>query len=84
MDIDDLEGVSGGATIRAKRQIFKDVVNYTCPQCGSEDIEGIEDGAMFESSKEAIQAITRKMVRCRNCGYENLGGKMKVRVWLER
>lgn len=75
---------AGGAVIRYPRYGRTRAVEYSCPQCGSRDLEGIEDGARCADLTEAYKATKHQMMRCKNYGFETIGGSMRHTNWLER
>jgi predicted RNA-binding Zn-ribbon protein involved in translation (DUF1610 family) len=84
LSLDDLEGVIGGAVIRYPRYGRTRAVEYSCPQCGCKDLEGITDGARYADLAEASRATRHQMMRCKSCGFETTGGSMAQTKWLER
>ena len=81
LNLDDLEEVSGGATVRLPFKKGDKGINmtWTCLRCGSGDLEGIKDGAIFHDRYDFYRTIEHKRIRCRTCGYRDFGMRMKCK-----
>ena len=57
LGLDDLDDVAGGTTVYYKRFNSTWVAEFTCPNCGSKNADGIPAGTTFASKQEYVQAI---------------------------
>lgn len=73
MSDEDLQLVTGGATVTIDYPDELYVLEYSCPKCGSEDLEGIEDGKVFYRAIDVYNNISCKTITCRQCGHSDLG-----------
>ena len=81
LSLDDLDEAAGGVIVKLTRFGRTRDIEYSCPSCGSRDLEGITDGAHYTSRAEMSKVIARQAVRCRNCGFEGTGRSMTNRTW---
>jgi predicted nucleic-acid-binding Zn-ribbon protein len=84
LSLDDLDDVTGGTVIRYARHNRTHVREFTCPQCGSQNLEGIQEGARFADLADAVSNTKHATVKCLNCGYTGEGYTFKQKVWSEK
>ena len=73
MSDEDLTLVTGGATVTIDYPDKLHVLEYSCPKCGSGDLEGIEDGKVYYKAIDIYNNISYKKITCRQCGHSDLG-----------
>lgn len=70
LGLDDLDEFVGGTTVYYKRFDSTWVAEFTCPNCGSKNADGIPEGTTFASKQDYIEAIKTTEMTCRDCGYK--------------
>lgn len=75
---EELQLATGGTTVSIQNSTENFVLEYSCPKCGSVDLEGIEEGKIYASGREVYNEITNKQISCRQCGYSNMGFRFTI------
>ena len=83
LDLDDLDDAAGGTVIRYQRDNHTWICEFTCPNCGSKNVDGIADGTMLGSKREAIKVMRSTVMTCRECGYSVRCDQDAWQLWME-
>jgi hypothetical protein len=78
LELDDLDGVTGGTVIRIHGR-NPETAEVICPKCKSKDIAGV-DVTDFARQSEGFDFLQNTNLMCNKCHYFAKGTKFKRRV----